>query len=284
MKALTILAAASLLALPSCKFFSVDSNLFGESVSGSANYITKTFETTDFSSIECDIPGDMIYTDGTKNLTIDAPDNLMDLIIVEVDQSGELKIYTDHKRFKNLKKDITIKVSCPKLRAVDLNGAVDFEAPASMVADSLGLSLDGAGDIKIQELKAQAVDIEVNGAGNCTLNGETGNLDITLNGAGDIEAGGSLGDVRVRVSGSGNCTLSGDAGDVDIKISGAGDIEAGGSLGDVKVKVSGSGNCTLSGDAGDVDIKISGSGDIDVTNLKAKSVSSKTNGSGRVIQ
>lgn len=245
MKAFTILAAVSILALPSCKIFSTNVNFLAERVEASENYITKTYTVQDFDAISCSVVCEMVYTDGATALTIEAPDNILEHIIVAVNEDGRLKIDTDGSRFVKLSKDIVLTISSPKLKAIDLNGKVDFSAPGIIKANDLDISINGAGDLEIHELEANAVGIEVNGAA----------------------------DSRIALV---KCSK------LDVEINGAGDCDISGKMGEVAVEINGAGDCTLSGEAGSSNVSINGAGDIDVSNLKTDKMKSSTNGVGKV--
>ena len=74
-----------------------------------------------------------------------------------------------------------------------------------MTADALeGVVIEGSGDVLLEDLDAQAFDIEVEGAG-------------------DLEASGSVDDLRATIEGAGDVTYRGDP-VVESEIEGAGDL------------------------------------------------------------
>lgn len=216
-----LLAAATLITLPSCRFIRVsdefNESLFaeglmssdesaGERITASDNYITREAMAGDFHSLTCNLPGDVIYTPGDCAVSIYAPDNVMERISVS-NENGTLVIKSNLNRIRNLKK-ITVNISSPVLESVNFNGAVDFNAPEGITALNFDATVNGAGDIDINGLQANEAEITVNGAGDAKIEGlDCDALMISINGAGDA-------------------SLSGKAGRADLSISGAGDIDA----------------------------------------------------------
>lgn len=216
-----LLAVATLTTLPSCRFISVSdefneallnsgfdmsNNGSGERITASDNYITREAMTGDFHSLNCNLPGDVIYTPGDCAVSIYAPDNVMERISVS-NENGTVVIKSNLNRIRNLKK-ITVNISSPVLESVNFNGAVDFNAPEGITALNFDATVNGAGDIDINGLQANEAEITVNGAGDAKIEGlDCDALMISINGAGDA-------------------SLSGKAGRADLSISGAGDIDA----------------------------------------------------------
>lgn len=215
-----ILAAAVLLILPSCRFIRISDELkkqFNESMSmdivigeepitASDNYITRNDVTGEFHSLLCNVPGDVIYTPGDCAISFEGPDNVLQHIKVN-NENGTLVVKTDGITIRKLKK-FTIKISSPVLEDLDFNGAIDFSAPQGITALDFNLTVNGAGDVDINGLKADNADLTVNGAGDVDVS----QLDCER--------------ITVAVNGAGDANLSGRAAKADLSISGAGDIDA----------------------------------------------------------
>ena len=222
-----ILSAVALLTLPSCRFVRLSDKLkeelrdsvseeiasdedipFGEEpITASDNYITRNnMMTGEFHSIQCNVPGDVIYTPGDCAISFNGPDNVVQHIKVNND-NGTLVVKTDGSTIRNLKK-FTINLSCPVLEEIVFNGAVDFKAPQGITALDFSAVVNGAGDVELSGLKADKADITVNGAGDIDI------YDL------DCER------ISVAVNGAGDAVVSGLAAKADLSISGAGDIDA----------------------------------------------------------
>ena len=212
-----LLAAAALILLPSCRFIKVNDQIFSddeigineessEHITPSDNLISKDQVTGEFHSLQCNIPGDVIYTPGSCALSLNGPDNVLQHITVK-NENGTLVIKTDGTTFRNFKK-FTVTLSSPVLEDLTFNGAVDFSAPQGITALDFKAIVNGAGDIDINGLQADKASLTVNGAGDATLHGlDCESLTVAINGAGDA-------------------VLTGRSGSADLSISGAGDIDA----------------------------------------------------------
>ena len=233
------LAAVALLTLPSCRFvhvsdelnekaiqqgFSWNGEASGERITASDNYITQYETTGEFHAITCNLPGDVIYTPGECAVSINAPDNVLELVTVR-NENGTLQIKSNAGRIRNLKK-ITINVSSPVLEELNFNGAVDFNAPEGITALDFNAVVNGAGDIDIKGLKADNASLIVNGAGDATIKDlDCESISVAINGAGDAVLSGRAGRAGLSIAGAGdidarelNCS------DIDTKVRGVGSI------------------------------------------------------------
>ena len=233
------LAALALLTLPSCRFVHVSDELnekaiqqgfswkgeaSGERITASDNYITQYETTGEFHAITCNLPGDVIYTPGECAVSINAPDNVLELVTVR-NENGTLQIKSNAGRIRNLKK-ITINVSSPVLEELNFNGAVDFNAPEGITALDFNAVVNGAGDIDIKGLKADNASLIVNGAGDATIKDlDCESISVAINGAGDAVLSGRAGRAGLSIAGAGdidarelNCS------DIDTKVRGVGSI------------------------------------------------------------
>lgn len=193
-----------------------------------------------------------VETEAETEVEVIAPDNIMDIVVVEVEDNC-LSVYIKQgKNFScgydntprvvikgHLVKDFTNRGSGDMV----LKGTPAFDTPTSFSLDSRG-----SGRIDAHEYNA---------------NFRFGH--VTIEGSGEILVG----------------TLKGDS--IDASISGSGDI----SLDKVECKsfsvsISGSGNVDVSGTASRVDFSIFGSGDISARRLKAEKGKASISGSGNI--
>ena len=105
------------------------------------------------------------------------------------------------------------------------------------------VSISGAGDLCLEDLDQDAIELEISGSGNATLTGRVKHLAATISGAGDVNAkkleaeSASLNvsgagkikalvknSLKARVSGAGDIKVWGDAAQRDTRVSGVGDI------------------------------------------------------------
>ena len=240
-----ILAAAMLLTLPSCRFVRVSDemkeklkdinmdidfngesvNLNGkEAITASDNYITKDNMTGEFHSIQCNVPGDVIYTPGDCAVSLEGPDNVIQHIKVN-NENGKLVVKTDGVTIRKLKK-FTVRLSSPVLEDLDFNGAIDFSAPQGITALDFNLTVNGAGDVDIKGLQADKAVLTVNGAGDVDIEKlDCERITVAVNGAGDANVSGTARSASLSISGAGDIDASGlQCPAIDSKVHGIGRI------------------------------------------------------------
>ena len=238
-KIFTLLAATSLLILPSCRFIRVSDELKeklkegavtvvtdkdGETVTASDNLVSEDKETGTFDALLCNLPCDMVYTPGDCALSISGPDNVLKHIAV-YNEGSRLTLKSDGANFRNLK-SLKIRISTPSLKELTFNGAVDFQAPQGITAEDFSLVVNGAGDLTIDGLKAAKVEMTVNGAGDVDVNGlDSETLTVSINGAGDAVVSGRTGRADLAISGAGDINAEGlRAEQFDAKVRGIGKV------------------------------------------------------------
>lgn len=170
---------------------------------GSGNVISQTFKVNNFHQVSLDGAGELNVTFGEKeSLTIEAEDDVMEMIKVEV-KGGELTLgFKEHYRIVPTK---TIK----------------FYLTAKTL-DSL--TVNGAGDVSIEDISGDNLDVTINGAAEVTVSGKVDEQHVTFNGAGKYE-GDDLEseDARVEINGFGDATVWA-TGTLNAVIDGAGSL------------------------------------------------------------
>lgn len=115
-----------------------------------------------------------------------------------------------------VKKDspgVTLFISAPTLSEVEIAGAGKLELTGAIAqAGPLDIEMAGAGEISIDDLAVESLNIEVSGAGRCDLAKVVakGDIEIEVNGAGDITANVFCQELSVELNGAGNAVLSGE--------------------------------------------------------------------------
>lgn len=84
---------------------------------------------------------------------------------------------------------------------VEVDGAGDIKAAGK--TKNFKINVSGSGDVKAKELKAENVEVSVNGAGNAVVSA-SGKLKAEINGAGDISYYGNPKEVSENISGAGD--------------------------------------------------------------------------------
>jgi len=157
-----------------------------------------------------------VHVGDEQKVVVHADDNLLDNITTDV-RSGEL-VVSDTGSY-SAKTPMAVDVTVPELSSVTLSGsgilavegvrAADFavDAPgsgilsASGTTERLDASLQGSGDLQLQDLVAQDARASLSGSGRLQVNA-TRTLDASVSGSGAIFYSGSP-EVTQSVSGSG---------------------------------------------------------------------------------
>lgn len=125
-----------------------------------------------------------------------------------------------------------------------------------------GVALAGSGDVRIEPMKTDAVDVSI-----------AGNGDVKINGLQAERLG-------LRVSGSGDILANGRANSLNISVAGSGDVKTRDFIVDeAKVSIAGSGDVTVQATK-KLNVSIAGSGDVGY--VGSPEVSTSNAGSGRV--
>jgi hypothetical protein len=87
-----------------------------------------------------------------------------------------------------------------------------------------GVRVEGSGDVRLTGLDRDALELEIEGAGDIEASGTVGNLIATVDGAGDADLSGLVARIaRVTVDGAGDAQLN-VTDTLDVSVHGAGDV------------------------------------------------------------
>jgi hypothetical protein len=102
-------------------------------------------------------------------------------------------------------------ITIPEIDGLSIIGSGSIIADNKIESRILDLSLNGSGDIRIENLKAEKVTSLLSGSGNLYLTGQqtAAEFNSTLSGSGNVKATGfPANDVNVKISGSGSCWVN----------------------------------------------------------------------------
>ena len=194
--------------------------------------------------IVADGPWDItVYQSEKPNVHIDYKDSYD--ITAEVRSDGYLHLKAKTRILRpNLKKDLQVVLEIPYIEHIKASGASDISFNGTFKGERCKINLNGASDVKHFDFYGSSLDLDLDGASNCSMSGEanhvkmsgsgasdirmlnltTETLDINLSGASDAEI-----TVNERISGklSGASCLKyrGNADRSGVKTSGASDIK-----------------------------------------------------------
>ena len=192
---------------------------------GDGNVVNQARNVTGFNSVDVSSALEVFVTqDSTFSVKVEADNNLQEFI--EVYKEGEV-LHVRQANNINLdpSKDIKIYVSAPAFRRFEVSGASGIRTQNRITSTGtfeLGLSGACHGEL---DVKAPKVAVDLSGASNVSLRGETKDLDIEGSGSSDIKAFELLAEnVTVDISGAGNVEVFASA-KLSASASGASDIK-----------------------------------------------------------
>lgn len=210
-------------------------------VTGSGNIVSESREVSGFDEVVLAGSGNLTITQGDgEALTVEADDNLMDLIETEV-RNGVLYLgFKSGANIINTSRAVQYQLTVDDLSELTISGSGNVSAE-SLVSDDFSLNVSGSGEAQIDRLTASEISIEISGSGDVDIVGAVEEQSITVSGSGNYRAGDLVSEnVTVRISGSGNATVW-VAEMLDVVVSGSGNVEYYGTP-RVNQQVSGSGN------------------------------------------
>jgi hypothetical protein len=220
-----------------------DSDFYvGPTDPGSGNVITERREISDFDCIEVDYPAQIFISQGTvESVKIEAEDNVLPGLQSRVG-NNRLEIFYDAEPGERVRPTKTVKITIvvKDLKDVEFDSAGELTIQG-LETDDLEVSLSGAGNLKLQEIRVDSLAVSLSGAGNMTASGTADTLRLTISGLGDFK-GPELHDqsADVNISGAGSATVWADD-ELDASISGAGSVNYYGGA-DVTKHISGVGS------------------------------------------
>ena len=215
---------------------------FGPGVRGSGNVVDEDRNVSSFDSIRVDYPAAVrISQGGTESLEIEAEDNLLPGLRSEV-KNGELRIYykSQDGEHVNPTKTPVITIVVKDLNSIHFSSAGELTVDG-LEAEDLNVSLDGAGSIELNDIAVSDLDVNLSGAGSTTASGTADHLNLTISGFGDFDGKDLQGNTaNVTISGAGGATVWAEE-DLDATISGAGSVSYYGSPANVRKQINGVG-------------------------------------------
>jgi hypothetical protein len=215
-----------------------------QKINGKGDTISETRTVTSYNGIELSMSATVYYTQGeTFSLEILAQENLMPYIQTEV--KGD-NLVIKEKNGVNLGKHDPIKIyiTAPDVNYVAISGSGSINVTGPWTESSVSASIDGSGDIQVENMMAANFTITISGSGNVKVNSGTVNYEnLSIDGSGNI-------DLRYLESDTTFAKISG-AGDIYVKvirfldatIDGSGNIYYYGTP-VISTHISGSGNIT----------------------------------------
>jgi hypothetical protein len=192
-------------------------------VHGDGKPVTENRALSGFTGISVNCEAEVtLGRDTIEGIRIESESNIIPEITTTI-SNGKLSIGT--RKCISPKNPVKIFCSLRELRSLELNGSGKITSTNVFPSGSgiLEVLLDGSGKIETGS-NAQKITTTLNGDGEITLKGGTGEHNIRLNGSGDIHAFELSSNVsNVNIAGSGDAEVSVNK-DLEASISGSGDI------------------------------------------------------------
>jgi len=218
------------------------------------NLVTESREVSNFDRVFLRDYGELVITQGEQeSLTIEAHPDILPKIKTEA-KDGKLIIKISGSWLDKLgdalstgltrlriKYNLTVK----KLTSLEIAGAVSIKA-SNIETDRLALKLSGAGQVNIEALSAEVLEVDMPGACAIKVSGKVEEQSIAMSGAGSYKAP-KLESKRASVDlrGAGQATVWA-VGELDVAIRGIGSVEYYGRP-TIKKSISGIGTVTSLG-------------------------------------
>ena len=188
---------------------------------------------------------DVYITQGsTESVKVEAPDEIIDRIITEVD-GGVLKIY--NKRDFNWNgwfghnQKVAIYVSLKDVNNISLSGSGDIYFKEGVSANTLKVNLVGSGDV-VGKIEVKMLETRLSGSGDIKLTGSAESSTVSIVGSGNFTARSMISvNCSVRVAGSGDAQVN-VSNSLNASVSGSGDIHYSGNVRQISTSKSGSGD------------------------------------------
>lgn len=222
--------------------FSSCENEWVDVVKGSGPVVSENRNTASFKNLSLSLPADVyIYQGPDEGITIEAQDNILDVIRTDV-KHDELEIRFDNGVVAKRYEPIKVFITTNDLRFIKISGSGNVYNETPLLTDELNIRISGSGNVELHDIDTPLLDAKISGSGKVNLGGFCREQYINISGSGDVYAFGLLSETA------------------DINISGSGKTEI--AVADyINANISGSGKVYYKGNP-DIDSRISGSGGI----------------------
>ena len=209
-------------------------------IKGEGPMVTKTLELDPFTAIDLGTSANVLLTQGDRqSVEVNGQQNIIDRLKTQV-SNGKWNIQMQRGSYSY--KEMTIKITIPKLTGVSVSGSGDVRGSNRFTnVDDLKIRVGGSGNV-VLDMEANDINTAIMGSGNINLEGQASNFEVKVSGSGNVKAQNlTARNCKVQINGSGNAKVNVD--------------------GELNVLINGSGNVVYKGDA-KVRSKINGSGDV----------------------
>jgi hypothetical protein len=214
-----------------------------KTVAGSGRVEREDRDVSNFKTVTLAGSGELVIQQGsTEELTIEADDNLIPLVLTNV-SGGDLTIRWEDGVNAIPSKPVRFLLTVKDLTNVNLTGSGSLTAD-DFTGDSLTISISGSADAHLNAVTLNDLTTSISGSGNIIASGSANTFTIKVAGSGDVKAVDlKASTVNVKVAGSGDADVW--ASDkLNVSVAGSGDIRYRGEPKNVSQSIAGSGSVT----------------------------------------
>ena len=174
--------------------------LFGKSIKGSGNIVTRTLPAPDFNAVDASRAVKVVISAEASDIRIEADDNLIDLVVAET--KGKTLIVTLDQKVNNIQNaDITVTIPANggNIRSLKASSASKITSAATLRADKFLFDASSAAKIKAA-VEAVSCTIETSSASKVEASIEAESCSLDASSASKIILEGSAGTFRADMS------------------------------------------------------------------------------------
>lgn len=142
-----------------------------------------------FSGVHCDVVAHIIIEQGNEYfIEAKGPEHIIQLIEPELQQEGGTLIIKAKKEYKIGKEGLLIRIVTPRLELIYNEGVGDIRTKGAFKAQMMTITSEGVGNITIENMECERMQVINEGVGNVNLTGKATNAVFKSEGVGNIHA------------------------------------------------------------------------------------------------
>ena len=198
-----------------------------ERITPSKNIVTKSLTVSSFDDLDISssLSVKFVQSTGKPQVTVKAPDNLIDRVIVKTEGNKLVVRLQKNTSISNMWKGkndlILVTITAPAPTEIDMSGATSFSADVLNVK-KLEVDISGASVFKVGNLAATKCEFDVSGASDVKIDAaNVADSDFDVSGASSAKVGNLSGtNTSVEIAGASKVNIVGTTGMLDLDVSG----------------------------------------------------------------
>lgn len=159
----------------------------GSCASSKNNKTNKTFTVQNFTSIQANIVGHIIFTQSNKaSLKVEGSQAMIDQL--KIKEKNGLLTLSNQKNLQKTRGSLTLYISAPTIEKIKNTGVGQFTMQGTINGNSLEIVTKGVGDFEATQLQYKKIKATTEGVGNIVLEGAAELIELQAKGVGNIDA------------------------------------------------------------------------------------------------